>query len=246
MTNKAGSRGEANGAAKPPMLARVLIVEDEPSLALTLRDRLVASGYAVETCRDGESALAHAESSPFDLAILDIMLPGMDGLDVCRELRRRSIDVPILMLTAKSQVVDKVIGLKLGADDYLTKPFDMMELLARVEVLLRRSRSSIQAAEGVACFGDVRIDFRRAEATRNGEPIALSAMELRLLRYFVEHRGIVISRDKLLDEVWGYESTPFSRTVDVHVASLRQKIEPNPSKPRYVITVHRFGYRFDA
>ena len=224
---------------------RVLLVEDEESLVLTLSDRLVAEGYQVETRGDGESALDAASDKPFDVVILDVMLPGMDGFAVCRELRHRGLSLPVLMLTAKSQVVDKVVGLKLGADDYLTKPFEMVELLARLEALLRRRGSGSPAAD-VFVFGDVKADFRRAEVARGGEPVALSSMELRLLRYFIEHRGEVLPRDRLLDEVWGYDATPVSRTVDVHVASLRAKVEPNPSHPVFIVTVHRLGYRFDG
>ena len=242
-----------SGPTKPPEevgianpVARVLLVEDEPSLVLTLRDRLLACRYKVESCGDGKIALELADKKPFDLVILDVMLPGMEGFDVCRELRRRGMEVPILMLTARSLVVDKVVGLKLGADDYLTKPFEMMELLARIEVLLRRGRTSPQVGEGIFCFNDVRVDFRRAEVTRNDDVLPLSAMEYRLLRYFIEHRGAVISRDQLLDQVWGYDATPFSRTVDVHVASLRQKVEPQPARPQFIVTVHRLGYRFDG
>jgi two-component system alkaline phosphatase synthesis response regulator PhoP len=205
----------------------------------------VAEGYHVEARGDGESALSLASDHPFDVAILDVMLPGMDGFAVCHELRRRGLAFPVLMLTARSQVVDKVIGLKLGADDYVTKPFEMIELLARLEALLRRGVSGSTAAD-VFVFGDVRADFRRAEVTRGGEPVSLSSMELRLLRFLIEHRGEMLSRDRLLDEVWGYDATPVSRTVDVHVASLRAKVEPNPSHPVFIVTVHRLGYRFDG
>ncbi len=224
---------------------RVLLVEDEESLVLTLGDRLRAEGYRVEARGDAESALALVAGGAFDLAILDVMLPGMDGFALCRELRHRGHAFPVLMLTARAEVVDKVVGLKLGADDYLTKPFEMAELLARLEALLRRTASGSPAAD-VYVFGDVRADFRRAEVTRRGEPLALSSLEMRLLRYMVEHRGEVLSRDRLLDEVWGYDATPVSRTVDVHVASLRAKVEPNPSHPEYIVTVHRLGYRFDG
>jgi len=224
---------------------RVLLVEDEESLVLTLSDRLVSEGYEVEARGDAESALDLAAKRPFDLAILDVMLPGLDGFALCRELRHRGLSFPVLMLTARAQVVDKVVGLKLGADDYLTKPFEMIELLARLEALLRRRGSGTTAAD-VFVFGNVRADFRRAEVTRGGEPVALSSLEMRLLRYLIEHRGEVVSRDRLLDEVWGYDATPVSRTVDVHVASLRAKVEPNPSHPVFIVTVHRSGYRFDG
>jgi two-component system alkaline phosphatase synthesis response regulator PhoP len=224
---------------------RLLLVEDESSLALTLGDRLRAEGYDIEVRGDGESALELLEQRPVDLVVLDLMLPGIDGLEVCRELRRRGLKLPVLMLTAKSEVVDKVVGLKLGADDYVTKPFEMVELLARVEALLRRSSEGSTGLHTYE-FGEVKVDFRRAEVFRSGEAVALSSMELRLLQEFIEHRGELLSREHLLDEVWGYEETPYSRTVDVHVASLRQKLEPTPSHPRYIVTVHRRGYRFDG
>ena len=222
------------------------MVEDEASLALTLSDRLRAEGYDVEARQQRRvGARAARETQPFDLLILDLMLPGIDGFEVCRELRRRGLRLPVLMLTARSEVIDKVVGLKLGADDYLTKPFEMVELLARLEALLRRSgegRTGLHSYQ----FGEVKVDFRRAEVFLAGEPVALSSMEMRLLQEFIEHRGELLSREHLLDEVWGYDETPFSRTVDVHVASLRQKLEPTPSHPRYIITVHRRGYRFDG
>lgn len=230
---------------KKRIAPRLLLVEDEESLVLTLVDRLVSEGYHVEARGDAESALALAGEMPFDLAILDVMLPGMDGFALCRELRQRGLTLPVIMLTARSQVVDKVVGLKLGADDYLTKPFEMAELLARLEALLRR-RGSGPVTGGVYAFGDIRADFKRAEVTRGGVPIPLSSMELRLLHFFIEHRGELLSRDRLLDEVWGYDATPVSRTVDVHVASLRAKVEPNPSHPVYIMTIHRLGYRFDG
>ena len=224
---------------------RVLFVEDEDGLVLTLSDRLEAEGYVVEAFGDAESALARAGEAAFDLGVLDVMLPGMDGFALCRELRQRGQTFPVLMLTARAEVVDKVVGFKLGADDYLTKPFEMLELLARLEALLRR-RASGPAASDVFVFGDVRADFRRAVVTKGGSPVALSSLEMRLLRYLVEHRGEVLSRDRLLDEVWGYDATPVSRTVDVHVASLRAKVETNPSHPEHIVTVHRLGYRFDG
>ena len=223
---------------------RILLVEDEPSLILTLTDRLLAEGYRVDSATDGEEALAKAGSGAFDLLLLDVMLPGRSGFDVCRDLRQRGVGVPVLMLTARSQVVDRVVGLTLGADDYLTKPFEMMELLARIEALLRRARAPLVDASGTYAFGGVQVDFRRAEVTRDGEPLGLSALELRLLRHLIENRGLVLSRDELLDRVWGYDATAHTRTVDVHVASLRQKIEPNPSRPQYLVTVHRLGYKF--
>jgi two-component system alkaline phosphatase synthesis response regulator PhoP len=223
---------------------RVLIVEDEAGLRLTLSDRLVSEGYAVDTAADGEIGLAEAVSGGFDLIVLDVMLPKINGFDVCRKIRQHGVTAPILMLTARGQVVDKVVGLKLGADDYLTKPFEMIELMARLEALLRRRPSSPQPGGGSYRFGDVLVDFRRMEVTRGGEAVELSAREFKLLRHFIEHRGATLSRDALLAEVWGYDETPLTRTVDVHVAGLRQKIEPNPKSPEYIVTVHGLGYKF--
>ena len=226
--------------------ARILLVEDEPGLVLTLTDRLSAEGYAVETATDGEQGLLRAATEAFDLVILDVMLPRKGGFDVCRDLRQRGVSTPVLMLTARGQVADKVVGLKIGADDYLTKPFNMMELLARVEALLRRAQAGATAATApdVYQFGDVRLDLRGAEVTRGGRRVELSAREFTLLRYLVEHRGETVSRDRLLDEVWGYDSTPTTRTVDVHVSGLRQKLEPNPHVPVHILTVHGLGYKF--
>ena len=226
------------------MKSRVLLIEDEPGLVLTLSDRLAKEGYAVAAAADGEEGLRQATSESFDLVILDVMLPGKSGFDVCRDLRQKEFLKPILMLTARGQVTDKVVGLKLGADDYLTKPFEMMELLARIEALLRRPPTGEAAPTGTYRFGNVEIDFRRAEVSLDGKPIELSALELKLLRYFIEHRGATISRDELLNEVWGYDSMPHSRTVDVHVSWLRQKIETNPSHPEFIVTIHGLGYKF--
>jgi len=171
------------------------------------------------------------------------MLPSMNGFDVIRELRRRGIETPVIMLTARGQIVDKVVGLKLGADDYVTKPFEMVELLARIEAKLRRAPVTPHPADGYQ-FGDVRIDFRRAEVARNGEPVELSAREFQLLRYFIEHRGATLTREELLNEVWGYNAMPSTRTVDVHVAWLRQKVEPTPRHPQFILTIHGLGYKF--
>jgi two-component system alkaline phosphatase synthesis response regulator PhoP len=224
--------------------ARVLLVEDEPGLQLALTDRLIAEGYRVETAADGDTAVRRAGGEPFDVIILDVMLPGRDGFDVARTVRQQGVQTPILMLTARTQVVDRVVGLKLGADDYLTKPFEMMELLARIEALLRRA----PAASGVSLerfqFGNVLVDARKAEVSRDGALVDLSAKEFHLLRYFIEHRGATVSREELLTEVWGYQATPSTRTVDVHVAWLRQKLEPNPRVPQYIVTVHGLGYKF--
>ena len=235
---------------------RVLLVEDEAGLRLTLTDRLASEGYQVETAPDGEAGLERASAGIYDVVVLDVMLPRINGFDVCRELRRRAIDTPVLMLTARGQIVDKVVGLKLGADDYLTKPFETIELLARLEALLRRRLRAGQAASPPAAaaaaplsnevyrFGDVAIDFRRTEVTRAGHPVELSAREFKLLKHFIAHRGATLSRDELLSQVWGYDEMPLTRTVDVHVAGLRQKIEQNPKFPEYLLTVHGLGYKF--
>jgi two-component system, OmpR family, alkaline phosphatase synthesis response regulator PhoP len=225
---------------------RVLLIEDEPGLVMTLTDRLMAEGYDVESATDAVSALGCALAGTFHLIVLDVMLPGGNGFDLCRTLRQRGIETPILMLTARGQVVDRVVGLKLGADDYLVKPFEMAELLARIEALLRRGRPTIHPPAPVESFqfGEVTIDFRRAEVTKAGEPLDLSAREFKLLRYFVEHPGAALSRDELLNEVWGYNAMPSTRTVDVHVAWLRQKLEDNPRHPQHILTVHGLGYKF--
>jgi two-component system alkaline phosphatase synthesis response regulator PhoP len=225
-------------------IPRVLVIEDEAGLRLTLSDRLVSEGYAVETADDGAVGLERATREPYDLIVLDVMLPRMNGFDVCREVRQRGVTTPILMLTARGQVVDKVVGLKLGADDYLTKPFESIELMARLEALLRRRPSAPQPRGDTYRFGDVVVDFRSAEVTRGGQPIDLSAREFKLLRHFIEHRGATLSRDELLSDVWGYDEMPLTRTVDVHVAGLRQKIETNSKSPEYILTVHGLGYKF--
>ena len=224
-------------------MKRIFLVEDEPGLVLTLTDRLTREGYAVEHASDGESGLERAAGEAFDLVLLDVMLPRMDGFDVLKELRKRSIETPVIMLTARGQVVDKVVGLKLGADDYVTKPFEMVELLARIEAKLRRAPVTPHPTEGYQ-FGGIRIDFRRAEITKDDEPLELSAREFQLLKYFIEHRGATLTREELLNEVWGYNSMPSTRTVDVHVAWLRQKIEPNARHPQFILTVHGMGYKF--
>ena len=223
----------------PEIARRILVVEDEESLVMALRDRLDSEGYAVTVANDGESGFEAATHQPFDLVLLDVALPRKNGFDVCRDLRARGVQTPVLMLTARGQVIDRVLGLKLGADDYLTKPFDAAELLARIEALLRRSRTIAASSTDVYTFGPVHVDFRNAEVTRDGRPVELSSLEFKLLRYFVEHRGALLTRDELLDKVWGYEAMPVTRTVDVHVAALRQKLGPDS-----ILTVHGMGYKF--
>jgi two-component system alkaline phosphatase synthesis response regulator PhoP len=226
------------------MSARILLIEDEPGLVLTLSDLLSAEGYEVDTATDGLKGLEKALGRRFDLIILDVMLPGKSGFDVCRELRQKGADVAILMLTAKTQVIDRVVGLKLGADDYLTKPFDPSELLARVEARLRRLRAEASSTEGRFQFGQIEVDFEKAEVIKQGTRLNLAGRELQLLKYLVAHRGKVISRDELLQNVWEYQPDISTRTVDVHVAWLRQKIEENPQYPKHILTVRGAGYRF--
>jgi len=226
------------------MSLRILLVEDEPGLVLTLSDLLGAEGYEINTAGDGGTALSKARASRFDLIILDVMLPGKSGFDVCRELRADGVDSAILMLTARTQVMDRVFGLKLGADDYLTKPFDPSELVARVEALLRRVQKENLLPVAHFQFGNVEVNFERAEVWKCGERIQLSGKELQLLQYFVNNRGKVLARDELLKHVWQYQESVTSRTVDVHIAWLRQKLEDNPQLPRHLHTVRGVGYRF--
>ena len=225
------------------MSAKILIVEDEAGLATTLKDRLQKEGHTVSVAREGNAGLEMATREPFDMLILDVMLPGQNGLTICQKLRQIGSNAPILMLTARRQTMDKVIGLRTGADDYLTKPFKMVELLARVDALLRRAAGGKTAAARYQC-GDLQIDIRSTEVTREGHPVALSAKEFHLLQYFVEHRGATLSRDELLREVWGYGGQPTTRTVDVHVAWLRQKIEKDAKNPQLIVTVVGMGYKF--
>lgn len=228
------------------MSRRILLVEDEAGLRTTLGARLRNEGYHVETASDGREGYEMAVASGYDLILLDVMLPYRSGFDVCRDLRQQGISSPILMLTAKGDTIDKVLGLKIGADDYLTKPFETMELLARIEALLRRPPYMPASGLSAGHFGPFSADFRRAELTRNGQPVPLSAKEFQLLQYFLEHRGEAVSREELLREVWEYNSSTYSRTVDVHVAWLRQKIEDDPKQPRWIVTVHGIGYKFNA
>ena len=226
------------------MHENVLLVEDEEALRMTLTDRLHSEGFVVDCAVDGAEGLQKATQLPFDLIILDLMLPRKSGLDVCRDIRQAGLITPILMLTARGQTIDKVLGLKIGADDYVTKPFDMMELMARIEALLRRAPSRPPSQEDIRQFGPIRVDFRGTQVFKDGKVVTLSAREFQLLRYFIEHRGATISRDEILKEVWGYSAETFTRTVDVHVASLRQKLEDDPKQPAIILTVTRLGYKF--
>lgn len=226
------------------MSRKILIVEDEPGLRLTLSDRLRSEGFEVAAEADGLAGFNRASGSAFDLIVLDVMLPNMSGFEVCRRLRERANAVPILMLSARDQVVDKVAGLQFGADDYLAKPFEFSELLARMQALLRRAAPAVPPAS--FRFGSVEVDFRRTEVLRDGEPVALSAREFHLLKYLVEHRGETIPRERLLREVWEYSGSAETRTLDVHIGWLRQKLEDNPRNPAHILTVRGLGYRFNA
>jgi two-component system alkaline phosphatase synthesis response regulator PhoP len=221
---------------------RILIVEDEPDLLAGLELNIKAEGFVVLTARRGDEGLEGALRDRPDLVLLDVMLPGMSGFDVCRELRRKGFDAPIIILTAKSEEVDRVVGLEIGADDYVTKPFGIRELLARIRVRLRRTAQQPSAA--FLKFADVEVDFDRQEARRGGQRIDLTGKEFDVLRLLAVNRGRIVTRDRLLDEVWGYEHYPTTRTVDNHILRLRQKLEANPSDPRHILSVYGEGYKF--
>lgn len=224
-------------------MPNILVVEDDKAMAVALSDGFQYEGHSVSLARDGAEGLALASGSRFDLLILDVMLPKLSGFDVCKQLRSAGNGVPIIMLTARGQEIDKVLGLKIGADDYVTKPFSFMELAARVEAVLRRASNRIEPAETYK-FGDVSLDFKKSVAIKGESAIELSPREFRIMKYFVEHRGEVLTRDQLLNHVWGYDSFPLTRTVDTHIAKLRQKIEDTPADPHFIVTVHRGGYKF--
>jgi two-component system, OmpR family, alkaline phosphatase synthesis response regulator PhoP len=224
---------------------RILLIEDEPGLVLTLGDRLRSEGYELDEATDGVAGLTKARNGAYDLIILDVMLPGKNGLEVCRGIREAGQHVPILMLTARGQVVDRVVGLQLGADDYLVKPFDMLELVARVRALLRRSEPRVASDQPAYEFGDVRIDFRKGEAHKRGERVILSAREFQLVRYLIDHQGSIVTREQLLHDVWGYNAVPETRTVDVHMAWLRRKLEDKAHMPVHFVTVRGLGYKFE-
>ena len=223
---------------------KLLVIEDDKLIRMALDDRLKSEGYYVDFGIDGEEGLRKATQGAYDLVILDIMLPRKNGFDVCRDIRMAGLVVPILMLTARGQVIDRVLGLKIGADDYLIKPFDATELVARIEALIRRSKAP--AAPGLQKFGSVHVDLRGTTVSRDGKTVPLSAREFQLLRYFVEHPNTTLSRGVLLKEVWSYSTDVFTRTVDVHVASLRQKLESDPKHPSLIVTVAGLGYKFSA
>ena len=224
-------------------MARILVVEDEPQLALGLEDDLKLEGYEVAVASDGETASRHAQERSFDLIILDVMLPRKDGFEVCRELRRAGLRTSVILLTAKTQESDKVLGLELGADDYVTKPFSPRELRARVKAALRRAAGETPE---IYRFGEVEVDFTRCELRQAGKAVEITPVEFKLLAAFIRHRGRTLSRDKLLDEVWGRETFVTDRVVDTHITNLRKKIEPKPSEPRFLVSVRGMGYRFDG
>lgn len=224
-------------------MTKILIVEDEPNMVAGLRDNFEFEGYEVLSAYNGVEGLERALAESPDLVVLDVMMPKMSGLDVCKQLKAKRPSIPIIMLTARGQEVDKVVGLELGADDYVTKPFSIRELIARVKAVLRRSRTLPKEHDRYA-FGDADINLHTCQVTRGGKDVELSAMEFELLKYFICHAGEVLTRDRLLEEVWGYDSYPSTRTVDAHLVRLRQKLEPDPEQPHFFLTVHGMGYRF--
>jgi two-component system alkaline phosphatase synthesis response regulator PhoP len=227
-------------------MSKILLVDDEPGLRRTLSDRLRSEGYGVDTAATGESGFDLARKGHYDLIILDLNLPAKDGLQVCHDLRSEGNNAAVLMLTARDSLHDKVVGLKNGADDYMTKPFESAELLARIEALFRRTRSSDATVPEEFTFGDVCVRARAGQVLRAGKPVRLSAQEFKLLVYLVRHPNVVLSRDELLDAVWGHQGARETRTVDVHVSWLRQKLEPDAHNPKYIVTVYGLGYRFEA
>jgi DNA-binding response OmpR family regulator len=230
-------------ASEISVMPKILIVEDEPNMVAGLRDNFEYEGYGVITAPDGAAGLERALAESPDLVILDVMMPRMSGLDVCKQLKAKRPSIPIIMWTARGQEVDKVVGLELGADDYVTKPFSIRELLARVKAVLRRAQPVPKDRERYA-FGDVEVNLRSCQVSRKGRQLEVSSKEFDLLKYFLVHSGEAISRDRLLEEVWGYDRFPTTRTVDAHIVRLRQKLEPKPDDPRYFLTVHGVGYKF--
>ena len=224
-------------------MTKILIVEDEPNMVAGLRDNFEFEGYQVITAPDGVAGLERALSESADLVILDVMMPRMSGLDVCKQLKAKRPGLPIIMLTARGQEVDKVVGLELGADDYVTKPFSIRELLARVKAVLRRAQGLPKNSVEFA-FGEVEVNLKSCQVSRKGKAVEFSSKEFDLLKFFLNHPGETLSRDRLLEEVWGYDRFPTTRTVDAHIVRLRQKVEPKPDEPRFILTVHGTGYKF--
>lgn len=223
-------------------MAHILVIEDEPSVAIALRDSLESEGHSVEVASDGSLGFQLASDESFELILLDLMLPKMSGLEICQRLRAKDIETPIIMLTARGESSDAAFGLKLGADDYIPKPFDVGELLARIEAVLRRAARH-QNEKQTFSIGNVQLDLRRLKATRNGEPIELTPREFEILQLLIAHTGETVTREQLLHHIWGEHASLYTRTIDAHITRLRQKIEPNPANPEYIITAHRVGYR---
>ena len=226
------------------MKEKILIIEDEEDLVKGLKLNLADEGYEVDWAADGAEGLRKALEERPQLIILDIMLPKMNGLDICRELRQKNISIPIIMLTAKGEEIDKVLGLEIGADDYMTKPFSIRELLARIKAHLRREKRERKTVPEVYRFGDVEIDFTHFKVKRKDKDLDLTSLEIDILKYFITHREEVVTREALLDKVWGYEKYPTTRTIDNHILKLRKKIEADPSHPEYILSVYGEGYRF--
>ena len=224
-------------------MTKILIVEDDPAILRGLADNLTFEGYEVLTAEDGETGFTIQQSKKPDLIVLDLMLPGMSGLEFCRKLRDKGVTTPLLMLTARSEEADRIVGLDLGADDYVTKPFSVRELMARIRALLRRNQAATKQPSNLK-FQDVEVDFRRYAAKRKGKSVEMTRKEFATLRFLASRSGEVVTRDELLNEVWGYETYPLSRTVDNHIAALRAKLESVPSRPRHIQTVHGVGYKF--
>jgi DNA-binding response OmpR family regulator len=224
-------------------MKRLLIIEDDPAILRGLEAALAEEHYELSTVADGERGFANARETPFDLIILDLMLPGKNGMEICRDLRAQGVQTPILMLTSKKEETDKVLGLEMGADDYVTKPFSIRELKARISAILRRQDRTAAPSDHIT-FGVMEVDFKKQEATMKGQAVILSAREFAILRYFIQHEGEVVTRDMLLDSVWGYDHFPTTRTVDNYILSLRKKIEEDPSSPKHLCTVHTAGYKF--
>jgi len=228
------------------MKDRILIIEDEEALVKGLKLNLEDEGFEVDWASDGETGMNKALDSIPDLIILDIMLPKRNGLDICRELRQKKINVPIVMLTAKGEEIDKVVGLEIGADDYMTKPFSIRELLARIKAHLRREKREGKEEFDIYAFGDVEIDFIHFKIKREGKEFDITSLENEILKYFITHKSEVVTRDVLLDKIWGYEKFPTTRTIDNHILKLRKKIEKYPSQPKYIISIYGEGYRFQG
>lgn len=224
-------------------MKKVLIIEDDPAIRTGLKETFTTEGYSVSEADTGTQGFELASNNNFDLILLDLILPGKDGIEICKELRSDGVKTPIIMVTSRKEEIDKILGLEIGADDYVTKPFSLRELLARVKALIRRSTYEPGDIEEVA-FADLKINFKKQEMLKGIYPVRLSATEYRILHYFIDHESEVISRDKFLDEVWGYDSFPTTRTVDNYILSLRKKIEDDPANPKHLVTVHKVGYKF--